>query len=106
MLRAIRSVVGAAAILFGGALLAQPPKEGAQADGYFTAHFVSSANQRQAITAVEISIVFQVLVITELQHFDGIGASGCDQRRRFAVRVRKMRDDNGSTLCMSRIGPR
>lgn len=35
MLRAIRSVVGAAAILFGGALLAQPPKDAAQADGYF-----------------------------------------------------------------------
>lgn len=34
MLRAIRSVVGAAAILFGGALLAQPPKEG-PAEGYF-----------------------------------------------------------------------
>jgi hypothetical protein len=34
MLRAIRSIVGAAAVLFGGVLLAQPPKD-AQAEGYF-----------------------------------------------------------------------
>ncbi|HEY1187240.1 MAG TPA: hypothetical protein VGE74_06250 [Gemmata sp.] len=35
MLRAIRLVVGAVAVLFGGALLAQPPKDAAQAEGYF-----------------------------------------------------------------------
>jgi len=35
MLRAIRSVVGAAAVLFGGVLLAQPPKDAPQADGLF-----------------------------------------------------------------------
>ncbi len=34
MLRTIRSVLGAAVVLFGGALLAQPPKE-APAGGYF-----------------------------------------------------------------------
>src|SRR5947207_944260 len=35
MLRAIRSVAGAAAVLFGGVLLAQPPKDAPQADGLF-----------------------------------------------------------------------
>ena len=34
MLRTIRSVVGAAAVMLGGVLLAQPPKDVA-ADGYF-----------------------------------------------------------------------
>jgi hypothetical protein len=35
MLRATRSVLGAAAVLFGGVLLAQPPKGGAPADTYY-----------------------------------------------------------------------
>ncbi len=35
MLRAIRTVLGITAILFGSTLLAQPPKDAPQADGYF-----------------------------------------------------------------------
>lgn len=55
MLRAIRPILGAAAIMFGGALLAQPPKEG-QAEGYFPLKKGSKWTYKVGDNSVEVSV--------------------------------------------------
>ena len=67
MLRAIRSVVGAAAVLFGGVLLAQPPKDAA-ADGYFPLKLKSKWTYRVGDNDVTVSVVKTEKVGTE-DHF-------------------------------------
>lgn len=57
MLRAIRSVVGAAAVLFGGALLAQPPKDAAQAEGYFPLKVNTKWTYKVGDNSVEARVV-------------------------------------------------
>ena len=56
MLRAIRSVLGAAAILFGGALLAQP-KESPQAEGYFPLKKGTKWTYKVGDNVVEVVVV-------------------------------------------------
>lgn len=56
MLRAIRPVLGAAAIIFGGALLAQPPKE-APAEGYFPLKKGTKWTYKVGDNLVEVSVV-------------------------------------------------
>ena len=67
MLRAIRSVVGAAAVMFGGVLLAQPPKDAA-ADGYFPLKVKSKWTYRVGDNDVTVSVVKTEKVGTE-DHF-------------------------------------
>lgn len=57
MLRAIRSVVGAVAVLFGGALLAQPPKDAAQAEGYFPLKVNAKWTYKVGDNSVEVRVV-------------------------------------------------
>ncbi|QJW96821.1 hypothetical protein [Frigoriglobus tundricola] len=67
MLRAIRSVVGAAAVLFGGVLLAQPPKD-ASADGYFPLKKGTKWTYRVGDNDVTVSVVKTEKVGTEEQY--------------------------------------
>jgi hypothetical protein len=66
MLRAFRSVVGAAAVLVGGVLLAQPPKDG-QADGYFPLKKGMKWTYRVGDNDVTVSVVKTDKVGTEEQ---------------------------------------
>ena len=56
MLRAIRSVIGAAVILFGGVLLAQP-KDGGQAEGYFPLKKDAKWTYKVGDNLVEVRVV-------------------------------------------------
>ncbi len=67
MLHAIRSVVGAAVVLFGGVLLAQPPKD-APADSFFPLKLKSKWTYKVGDNEVTVSVVKTEKVGTE-EHF-------------------------------------
>lgn len=57
MVRAIRSFVGAAAVLFGGLALAQPPKGADPADGYFPLKVGAKWTYKVGDNFVEVRVV-------------------------------------------------
>lgn len=57
MLRASRLLVGAALVLFGGALLAQPPKDALQADGYFPLKVNAKWTYKVGDNTIEVRVV-------------------------------------------------
>ena len=96
----------AAPILVSELLILRDLRVGAiQPDRHVAVHLVRAADERQTITAIEIAIVFQVLVVPVLDHLHRVGAAGGNQHRRFAVRVRQMRNDHRAALGVAGVGP-
>lgn len=57
MLRATRLFVGAALVLFGGAVLAQPPKDAPQAEGYFPLKVGAKWTYKVGDNTIEVRVV-------------------------------------------------
>ncbi len=76
-----------------------------EAHRYGAVHFVRSANERQAITAVQVTIVFKMSIATMRNHFHGIGAVRGNEYSRFAIRIWQMREYHGTALGAAGIRP-
>lgn len=98
MLRAIRFTVGAAAVLFGGALLAQP-KGAATGDNYFPTKLKTSWTYKVGDNVVEVKVVKMEKVNNEEQfQFDTVVGKEAKTSEMFVVRAdgvyrTKVKDD-------------
>src|SRR5689334_576926 len=68
-------------------------------------HLVGAAYQRQAVTAVEVAVILQVVVGIGLKKLDCVGPSGGNERGGLSIWIWHVRQDDRPTLFVAAIRP-